>query len=132
MTDMATTKSFADRMKERIRESIGELITDDDLLKMVERGIDEVFFDERTVRDGYRFRTVPPLIHSAVRESLDARMDVAVENWVRSHEDEVMHAVHQAVQQGAGEAILQAFRNHFAQALREMGMNIENNFRSTR
>ena len=41
---LAPAKTFQERIADRIRESIGDLITDEDLAEMVTRGIDDVFF----------------------------------------------------------------------------------------
>lgn len=47
-TEVTTAVSFEQRMKDRIRESIGELISDEELQKMVHRGVEEVFFKPGT------------------------------------------------------------------------------------
>ena len=36
MNDMTTNKSFEDKLKDRIRDSIGELLSDEDLSRIIE------------------------------------------------------------------------------------------------
>ena len=52
MSDIEKTKSFQERMKDRIKKDIGELMTDDELSAIVERAVNEIFFKPRIVKDG--------------------------------------------------------------------------------
>ena len=122
MTDETTTiaqaKTFEERMRDRIRESIGELMSDEDLQKIVERGIDEVFFKTRYVEEGrYNKREIPPLIHSVVKEVLNDRMKDAVETWLQTHESDVRVAVAHVVEEGAGRAMVKALNGYMADSM---------------
>ena len=130
-TSMVPVASFQDRLKERIRESIGELLSDDDLSTIVQRGIDEVFFQERRI-PAPRYGHVsyePPLIHEIVKEVLTARMIVAVDSWLRSHEEEVEAAITETVEAGAGAAMLQGMNKFFSDSMTQLQFNIGNNLR---
>ena len=107
-SEIATVMSFEEKLKGRIRDSIGELLSDEDLTNIVRRGIEGVFFTERRVPDkhGYGPKTIPPLIHQIVKEVLSDRMEAAVEAWLVGHADEVSKAIDVAVVQGAGKAML--------------------------
>ena len=105
-------------MRDRIRDSIGELMSDEDLQKIVQRGIDEVFFKPHYVDDGrYQKREIPPLIHSVVKEVLSDRMKDAVEAWLQTHESDVRIAVAHIVEEGAGTAMVKALNGYIADSM---------------
>ena len=120
--DLATPMTFQERLKERLRDSIGELLSDDDLTALVERGIDEVFFQPRYERrpGAYSTETLPPLIHEVVKDVLSAQMREAVERWLSSHEDEVRQALEDCVKDGAGMALMRAFTSYFQDSMNKM------------
>ena len=123
-TDIVPTKSFEEKLKDRIRDSIGELMTDEDLQRIVERGIDEVFFDERTEGYGYNLKRHSPLIHEVVKEVLKDRMNKAVDAWLSTHEEEVKTAVDRAVTQGAGNALVNSLNMWFEGSMHAMQSQI--------
>ena len=70
MNDLTTTKSFEERMKDRIREDIGKLMTDDELSKLVRRATNDIFFKGREVKDGYHTIEEEPLYIKLLKNSL--------------------------------------------------------------
>ena len=114
-------------MRDRIRDSIGELMSDEDLQKIVQRGIDEVFFKSHYVDDGrYQKREIPPLIHSVVKEVLSDRMKDAVEAWLQTHESDVRIAVAHIVEEGAGTAMVKALNGYIADSMLRLENDIIN------
>ena len=132
MTDeqaIEPAKSFQERLKDRIRESIGELMSDEDLYKLVERGVEDVFFSPRTVKTGHggypNTKELPPLINEVVQECLNDRMNKAVAEWLASHETEVSQAVSDCVRDGAGAALLRGITSAFRNEMSNLEMNIQ-------
>lgn len=131
--ELATPMTFQERLKERIRDAIGELLSDTDLTALVERGIDEVFFQPRRVPNGrYDTRELPPLIHEVVKEVLSVQMREAVEQWLLSHEDEVKEALENCVREGAGMALLRGLNSFFEQEMNKMQWEIAGRLQSAR
>jgi hypothetical protein len=58
-----TSQSFDERMMAKIKESIGELVTDDELKKIIEKGMSMAFFEPRRSksRDSWQESILPPL-----------------------------------------------------------------------
>ena len=124
-TAMVPAKTFEERMRDRIRDSIGELMSDEDLQKIVQRGIDEVFFKSHYVDDGrYQKREIPPLIHSVVKEVLSDRMKDAVEAWLQTHEADVRDSVAHVVEEGAGKAMVKALNGYMADSMQRLESDI--------
>lgn len=82
-TAVTTPQSFEDRMKDRIKESIGELITDAELSELVKRGIDQAFFTERTENNGWNTTKVPSLMSSIVKDLMKERVCAEVEKVIK-------------------------------------------------
>ena len=124
-TAMVPTKTFEERMRDRIRDSIGELMSDEDLQKIIERGIDDVFFKaHREPYGSYNTRETPPLIHAIVKEVLDKQMKEAVAAWLKTHEADVLHAVARCIQEGAGTAVIKALNWQMENAMDRLRTDI--------
>ena len=127
-------KSFQERLVDRLRESIGDLITDQDLRGFVERGVEEVFFTETFVRSTYGgpTETIPPVIHQMVKEVLKERMAQAVADWLRDHENEVKQAVEDCVRDGAGAALVRGLNVFLDDSMMRLQSNVQNQLLSGR
>jgi hypothetical protein len=129
MTDIVESKTFEQRMKERIRDSIGDLISDEDLTKMVDRSLEEVFFKPRpnpkyaSYYNAGEPATIPPLLHELVKEVMVANVQAAVREWIGSNQEEVNAIIQKVVQEGIGSAALGAMNSMFNHQL----MNLQNN-----
>jgi predicted house-cleaning noncanonical NTP pyrophosphatase (MazG superfamily) len=129
MTDIVESKTFEQRMKERIRDSIGDLISDEDLTKMVDRSLEEVFFKPRPNPKHTAYynsgepATIPPLLHELVKEVLEANVQAAVREYIGSNQEEVNAIIQKVVQEGIGAAVLGAMNSMFSHQL----MNLQNN-----
>jgi hypothetical protein len=130
MTDIVESKTFEQRMKERIRDSIGDLISDEDLTKMVDRSLEEVFFKPRpnpkyaSYYNAGEPATIPPLLHELVKEVMEANVQAAVREWIGSNQEEVNATIQQVIQEGIGAAILKALDNMFSYQLSNFQANI--------
>lgn len=130
MTDIVESKTFEQRMKERIRDSIGDLISDEDLTKMVDRSLEEVFFKPRpnpkyaSYYNAGEPATIQPLLHELVKEVMEANVQAAVREWIGSNQEEVNAIIQKVVQEGSGTAILKALDNMFSYQLSNFQANI--------
>ena len=129
-TALQEQQSFQDRMQEKIRDGIGEWMTDEELAEVVKRGIDEVFFEGKITRNDYGRSTMePPLIHQVVKEVLGPRMNAAVSTWLSEHDEAVNEAVSEAVRDGIAQALVSAVNSYFEQAMNQLRYDIENKLR---
>lgn len=112
-TEITTPQNFEEKMKARIKEGIGDLITDEELSKMVHRSMEEIFFKERTRGDGWRSSTVPPLMHEIVKELLTVAVTNEVREYIKAHPNEVIAAIKTAIQEGMGNALMSAITQRF-------------------
>ena len=114
--EVAPTKDFRERMLDRIRDDIGDLITDDELKTMIEAGIKKAMFETRYVDEGgysSRKKEVPSLVDAAVQQFLKERMDAAVRQWLEMHPEELQAAVDKAIANGVAGALTAALDDRF-------------------
>ena len=131
MTTNALTNplSFEDRLRDRLRANIGDVMSDEDLAGLVERGLDDLLFKERLRKErhgGYNPETTydPPLLHELLMAELRPLLKQAVADWLAEHQDEVMAAFDQTMEQGLGQAMLTAFAQLFDNALQPVRQQI--------
>lgn len=105
--------SFEDRLKDRIKADIGQLMTDEDLSKLVHKATHDVFFAPRYKSRGIHSDKIPPLLHELVKDSLKPIVAVEVEKWVKLNKDAVLEACMSALNRGVGECMIQAFSEKF-------------------
>lgn len=91
MTALTPQQSFEERIKERIRESIGELMPDEALAQIVARGVEDAFFKERLAKDryGYETHTEPAWIVRFLRNELEKQVREATEKWFADNAERV-------------------------------------------
>ena len=134
MTDIVQSKTFEQRMKERIRDSIGDLISDEDLSKMVDRSLEEVFFKERAnpKRTSYYNSgepdTLPPLLHEIVKSAMTEQVSEAVKEYIANNREQVNDTIKTVLERGMGNALISALNGVFSTQLASLQVNLANQF----
>ncbi len=123
---IATSVTFEDKMRDRIRDGIGDLITDDELNKLIQRGIEETFFKKKTIKKGYDTIEGKSFIEEMLLESLQPRMRSSIDEWVKSNSDLVAKSVEAVITRGAGDAVVKAFNDMFQSQFYMFQSNIQN------
>jgi hypothetical protein len=128
--EIVQAKSFEDRLKDRIKEDIGKLLTDEELRTMVHRSVEAIFFKEREdPRSSWGHRDkLPPLLHEIVKECVEQRVTIAVENWINEHNDIVKKYVKEAIEVGIGMCAIKGMRNLFHRELQTFQESVEARF----
>jgi len=126
MNEITKQESFEDKMKARIKESIGELITDEELSKLIKKGIEDAYFQPRTYKDGYHTKTMDPLMHEVIKAELGPKVDAAVREWVKLNPEIVHKVLQDTLSAGIGKAVMQSFENMLSQSFFNFQQQIEN------
>lgn len=138
MTDqIAKTESFEDRLKNRIKSDIGDLMTDEELKTIVKRAVEEIFFKEvRIIQPGIHTpdKIVPSLIHEIVKETVtDKITDMTKEmvDWmIKENPAMLQEAVSNVVKDGAGVILMRQLTQSFQMDFNTFEMNVANTIRS--
>jgi len=129
-TEIAKAESFEERMRSRIKESIGELITDEELSKLITRGIEEVFFQEREIKKSrYSYSNPefgPPLIHEIIKDLIGKTVEDKISLWIDANKEEVVKNINNIISLGLGNALVNAITMKFNNDLITFQANVEN------
>jgi hypothetical protein len=118
---LAKPMTFQERMMDRIKASIGELITDDELRKMVQEGVHKAFFDKRETQSSWgHVEFINSWLEEELRKLLNESVRQMVQDEVNLHTKEVLGMVQKIVQEGAGKAIVAALSDRFTGAMMTM------------
>lgn len=124
-TTITQQQSFEDRMMERIKSSIGDLITNEDLAKLVKKGIEDSFFKPRIRKSGYSEIETPSLMTEIVTDLLTEQMKLATDQWVKNNSDEVAKVMDDVIKAGVGGALVTAMSSQFSNQLNDFRWNVE-------
>jgi len=106
-------KSFQERMKERIKDSIGELMTDKELSEIVHRAMEEIFFKPISLKDGFHTKEEPPFVHKLIKDLLVDEVRSAVTKYITDNKKDVIKIIRQVIELGMGNALLNAIKYQF-------------------
>lgn len=130
--EVAKPTSFEEKMRERIRESLGDLISDEELTKLIKKGIEEAFLAPVPVKNQYGQRQYdgPPFIVQVVKELMTAQVQACVKQWFFEHPEECKKIIADVLQRGLGQAVLSAFDQRFSSELQQFGQNVFDRLRN--
>ena len=127
MNAIAEKSNFQERMKDRIKNLIGELMTDSELSEIVHRAMEEIFFKPMEIKDGYQIKEVPPFVHQLLKELLTKSVRDEVAKYITDNKDLVQKNIQQVITQGMGKALVEAITFHFSNDL----INFQTNLMAT-
>lgn len=111
-------ESLQDKLEEKIRNEIGDLITNKDLKEMIGKGINKALFEERYEKSGSSFRPhqkKPSLVDEVVDKHLKEQMKSAIHEWLRDNPRVVEKHINEAIQKGVSNAIMKTLDYKFGQ-----------------
>lgn len=118
MNDVTKPQSFEQRMFERMRENVSQLMTDEDLKKLLDSTIEKMFFTPRTVNDGrYNVRTDPPEIFNLVKELLEPQLKKALAEHMELHQKDIKQAIDRTIAGGFTAALSRCIDAQMAPAM---------------
>lgn len=126
---ITTPQTFEQKMMDRIKDSIGDLLSDDDLKRIVEQGIEKALFEKRTVHSGtgsWNDRVEDSLVDKAVREFLDERVTDAVNKWLDENPERMQLAVDDAVKAGIAGCVNRSLDSRFGGMFQMLVMQAQN------
>lgn len=128
-TAITTQTTFQDKIRQRIFDSIGDLMTDEELKGLIDKAMQAAFFQEREVKDIYnRTTTHPPFLIELLQNLLKERVLDVIDDWLNNHQDDIKKAVDSTIQAGIGTAILRAVEIQFENRINQLGYDLRQSF----
>lgn len=130
MNAVTNPTDFQTRMFERIRDQMGDLLTDAELKAMLEKALEKAFFEPRVRPTSYSGSVnEEPLFVELIRKELQSKVTSALSKWVENHPDEVSKVISETIEKGIFGMMASHFENktnwqlqEFANALRNKGL----------
>lgn len=125
MSQVVNAQTFQERMVERLKDNIGELMTDEEAKQLVDRAINQIFFQERpSTSSHYNAPKRPPFIHELLADSLQPIVERQIKAWIDEHQEEVLATIQRVVQEGLGTAMVKSLNNIFQNQMFAFESNI--------
>lgn len=123
MKEITKNKTFEQKMMDKVKDSIGDLMSDEDLKKIVDKGIEEVFFKpkERIKGSGYHAerKILPSLIDDMLRDLLKERVKKAAEDYIADNADTLKIHLDKIVEDGIANAVITSLNAAFNSSLEQ-------------
>jgi hypothetical protein len=128
MSDLPVkTQSFEDRFMDKLREAMGAMMTEDELRKLIERGVEKFLFEPRRIPDNRGYGgTVekPPLLQELLEKHLHDRMSAACAAYLKEDSAAVKALIEQTLQEGLAAAMVVGFRALFRDEITEFARQL--------
>lgn len=120
------SKPFQERIFERIKESIGELMTEEELKKLVEASMHKAFFEKVEEVDRWGSKKVgDPLIVVELRKLMELQVKEALKIWMEEHKEEIGEMIDTLMREGLLNALVKEFNNTMNQSFWNFGNDIK-------
>jgi len=116
-------------MFERIRESMGEFLSEDDLKELLERTIEKSFFEERIVLSSSyydRDKKKPSLFQELVTEQVQPMVEKAITAWLQDNSEQVTTTIDAVLKDGLLSALSKAIEQKMQIPILNLGTEISN------
>jgi len=124
MASIASATTFQERMFERVRESLSELLTPEEAKALVEKAIEESLFKRELIR-GNSYHTPdryePSRFEQLVKEATEPMVKAAIADWLAEHQEEVKASIQSVVEMGIASTVVKVFQQEMRQPMYELG-----------
>lgn len=123
-SDLELTKAFNEKVFAKIRESIGDLMSEEDLKVLVNAAMQKAFFTDEYQPGRYHgdspSRTGPPLIVKEVKKLLEEQVKKSVDAWLVEHSDDCKRLIDDAIGGGIFKMVISHIENKFSQPMNNL------------
>lgn len=98
MTELTVQQQFEDKIKDKLRKDMGDLMPDEVLSKLVEKATNDIFFNRERERDTYgrEHGREESWFDKEVKEKLQKSVNEAVQKIVKEQEEEIKKVITKA------------------------------------
>lgn len=117
---MNVSPDLQQKVLERIKSQIGDLLTQEDIKMLTEKALEDAFFKPIVTKDGWSEHTKPPLIVTMVGEILAKSTGTVVDAWFIQNEGKFKQYVEEAMGKGVVECVKLYFEERVTNIAREV------------
>lgn len=131
-TAVATPQAFQERMFNRIREQMGDLMTEQELKLLLDTAMQKAFFEERLTHDSYgrvNERKLP-LFVELVQTELKTQVQVAAQEWMNNNSETVEKLIQETISKGMVSLVMNYLENKARTPLFEFASSLRASLQS--
>lgn len=117
-----------DKIIQKVKESIGEFITDDELKELVKEGIQKAFFEQRKVQErtwNSDEKIIPSLFVEIIQNLLKEDVTEKIKEWLKEHPEEVNKTIQETLEKGIYEMMINHFRSQTSWPIQQLADNLK-------
>ncbi len=112
MNNLEKTKTLQEKLSDKIKESLGDMITEEDLKPLVDRSIEQMLMEDRTIEtDSYSKRIKPPLLTELIQVEVQIHCQKIVPEWLANHPEIMEKAFQEVFDEGIFQTIQKVMDN---------------------
>jgi hypothetical protein len=123
--EVVKTKSFEERMIDRIKENIGELMTEEELKKIVEKSMQKIFFSPKEIRDGRTINYEQPFLIPVVKELLEEQVKLYIISYFADNSEKFIPLVDEIIKGGMETVVKNIIQGIFQDTMQTLEWNIK-------
>lgn len=124
--EISTSTAFQQKMFDRIREQMGDFLTEDDLKALVEKAVNDAFFKPVVVNSGsYNERREPPYFVQLIKDHLRAEVSEQVTQFIKNNPETINNAIQEALGGGITKLLVQYFDSRWSAPLYELSSKLQ-------
>lgn len=126
ITNLTDQQSFEEKMRERLRQSMGDLMPDAVLAGIVARGIEEAFFKNRhEPTQSWRSEPeYPSWLVQYLQKEMRTRTEEHVKKWISENQERLDEIFKKTVEAGLASTVIRAFNDLFRPDIESLGQAI--------
>ena len=132
-TAIAKTQTFEERLTDKIKESIGDLIPPEELKRILETGLNKIFFQSRVIPSSNSWgspQSAPALAEELAAKFLKEAATELMTQFLKDNTDKIIEQLRPAFERQIGDHVLDAFNRRAQSDLIMLGENIINRIRN--
>jgi hypothetical protein len=93
--ELTPLQAFQERVSEKIRKDIGEMLPEDVVKALFDKAVDETFFKPRTISSGYDRKELPSWFIEEITKAGKPILEKAIVDYVETHKEVIQTAISQ-------------------------------------
>lgn len=126
--ELTPQQSFEEKIRDRMRDDIGDLVPDEVLADLMQKAIQEMFFTRRSTSSYGNKTELPSWFEAETEKLLSIKARETLHAYMEENKDEIESAIRDFIQDGIGQIFSDVLRTSLESAGGNIGFNISNIF----
>ncbi len=123
---ITTSQTFQEKMFERIRSQMGDLLSDQDLKAIVDKALEKAFFEKTTTYNDYgTASTTEPVIITLLRKEMEDQVKKVLQQWLDDNAELVKKTIDETIAKGMFGLVEEHLRRLTDQPLQMFAQNLQ-------